>query len=409
VAGVSYELSATSGGASINTTGSPSVNAVIARAWGTTGSNWLHKTGNLPALTGTLLLTDSEDFALPQHTSNSGFSCAFFATTTNLYLGRLSELTSGATTWPSLVTANQLGAPNEIINTAALAAGWSNSLDRCVFSLSQSRYVMKQVINNVIDRRFGTTNISILEGTSVEPVDFGPLTSTNIDLEEGWMAVNSTTTGQRGIFLIDARSDRLLDYSYIVTKVLDIKDQELKTITSLRAYSSFTTGISVQYRTSGFGNITGGWIDIESNKDISIPSANQIQFKIKFNILTRQSTIPQQVNELLLELESLFGISDNWEFSDDFSDNTSPSRTAFRLKKTYASSVPVLYYRAYDLSDVLLVNHNTNANASNFQYSTDNGITWLPLGTIPNTVGTLIRYTFTSPPGVDIRPSLKES
>jgi hypothetical protein len=125
--------------------------------------------------------------------------------------------------------------------------------------------------------------------------------------------------------------------------------------------------------------------------------------------LTRQSTIPQQVNELLLELESLFGISDNWEFSDDFSDNTSPSRTAFRLKKTYASSVPVLYYRAYDLSDVLLVNHNTNANASNFQYSTDNGITWLPLGTIPNTVGTLIRYTFTSPPGVDIRPSLKES
>jgi len=33
----------------------------------------------------------------------------------------------------------------------------------------------------------------------------------------------------------------------------------------------------------------------------------------------------------------------------------------------------------------------------------------LPLGTIPNVVGTLLRYTFTSPPGVDIRPGLKES
>jgi hypothetical protein len=44
-----------------------------------------------------------------------------------------------------------------------------------------------------------------------------------------------------------------------------------------------------------------------------------------------------------------------------------------------------------------------------FEYSTNNGTTWNPLGTIPNTVGTLVRYTFTSPPGVDIRPGLKES
>jgi hypothetical protein len=117
--------------------------------------------------------------------------------------------------------------------------------------------------------------------------------------------------------------------------------------------------------------------------------------------------IPAQLTEFFLGIQSNNEISDNWEFSDDFSDNNVPSRTAFRLKKAYATSVPTLYYRAYDLNGTLLVNHNTVANASNFQYSTDNGTTWLPLGTIPNTVGTLVRYTFTSPPGVDVRPSLR--
>jgi hypothetical protein len=33
----------------------------------------------------------------------------------------------------------------------------------------------------------------------------------------------------------------------------------------------------------------------------------------------------------------------------------------------------------------------------------------LALGTIPNVIGTLVRYNFTSPPGVDIRPSIKDS
>jgi hypothetical protein len=128
-----------------------------------------------------------------------------------------------------------------------------------------------------------------------------------------------------------------------------------------------------------------------------------------FNTLTLGGSIPAQLNALFLGLESNLEISDYWQFSDDYSDNTSPSRTAFRLKKVYTSSVPTLYYRAYDLSDALLVNHNTVTNAANFEYSTDSGMTWLPLGTIPNTVGTMIRYSFGSPPGVTIAPSLKEN
>jgi len=64
--------------------------------------------------------------------------------------------------------------------------------------------------------------------------------------------------------------------------------------------------------------------------------------------------------------------------------------------------------RDSDMSDVLLVDHNTSANTARFEYSTNSGVSWNSLGTIPNTVGTLVRYTFATPPGVDIRPSLKE-
>jgi len=94
-----FELSATSGGASINAT--TAVTPVVGRAFGITGSYFTLKTGNLPVMTGTLVTNGSVDCATPSHTTNAGFDCLFFATSTNLYLGKLSELTSGVTTWAS--------------------------------------------------------------------------------------------------------------------------------------------------------------------------------------------------------------------------------------------------------------------------------------------------------------------
>ena len=195
-----------------------------------------------------------------------------------------------------------------------------------------------------------------------------------------------------------------------MTKVLNNPNAALKFITSYEKLFQDTGNIEVKYRTSGFGSISGGWISLDAFSDLSasVITSNQIQFKICFSMQSEGSSSPAQINELLIGVEANNSISDNWEFSDDFSDNNVPSRSAFRLKLAYSSTVPTLYYRAYDLSDALLINHNTVTNAANFEYSTDNGTSWIPLGTIPNTVGTLVRYTFTSPPGVDVRPGLKE-
>lgn len=415
VAGTSYELSATSGGASINTTGSPSAGATIGRAWGTIGSNFLFKTGNLPVLAGTLLTTDSEDFATPVSSPINGGvlngnPCAFFCTSTAFYLGLLSELTAGVTTWPSLSTSNILGTTNEITAPTPTFAAWSNTLDCGTYVTNASKFISKQLVNNVIRHNTGALNNQYYEGAIFDSVDLGFVTITGMDHSNGWIFATGGTTGQRGIIASDYRSDSFYNYSYIITKVLNTPNSILRFYTTWEAAPDLTGNIKLQYRTSGFGSISGGWTDVPFFTDLStLPMANQIQFKILFGIQTEGSSSPAQINALLIGLDSNSAISDNWEFSDDWSDNNTPSRTAFRLKLAYNTAVPQLFYRAYDLSDALLVNQNTVTNAANFEYSTNNGTSWLPLGTIPNVVGTLVRYTFTSPPGVDIRPGLKES
>lgn len=404
-----FQLSATSGGAAINITTAGTVD--VCRAFGTTGSAFVHKTGNLPVLTGTLITSDSEDYAVPGHTTNSGQPCIFFCTNSQLYLGRISELTSGAVTWPSLVASNLLGTPNQIVTPVLVIATWSNVLDRAVFITNTNILIMKQVVNNSIDKIFGGSNNIYREIVSSDAIQLQWINAGALDVEDGWLVVQTTTNvGQRGVITADLRSDELFDYSYIVTPVLNSPSAVYKFITTTDALYEFTGSLRVQYRTSGFGSISGGWIDVPFAEDLSaVAAGSQVQFKILFDTLGLDTSIPAQLAEFFLGFETLSEISDNWEFSDDWSDNTSPSRAAFRLKQAYPTSVPTLYFRAYDLTDALLINNNSVTNAINFEYSTDNGTTWIPLGTIPNTVGTLVRYTWTTPPGVEYRPSIRES
>jgi hypothetical protein len=404
-----YQLSLTTGGTVVNVTTNGTFD--VNRAFGTTGSAWVHKTGNLPALTGTLISSDSEDYAVPQHTTNSGQPCIFFATSSNLYLGRISELTSGAITWSSLVTSNILGTVNQIIAPTVLLATWSNILDRAVYLTNANILIMKQVVNNSIDKIIGGANNIYRETFASDSIQLQWLNAGALDIEDGWLMVQTTTNvGQRGILLCDLRSDEMFDYSYIVTPVLKTPSSVYKFITTTDKLFEVTGSLRVQYRTSGFGSISGGWTDIPFAEDLSaFTSGAEVQFKILFDTLGLDTSIHAQLTEFYLGLESLFEVSDNWEVSRDNSSNLTPSRIAYRLKNTYPSTVPRLYQRIYDLSDNLLNTMDTVTNIANVEYSTDNGISWSPLGTIPNVVGTLIRFTLTTPPGIDIRPSLKES
>jgi hypothetical protein len=80
------------------------------------------------------------------------------------------------------------------------------------------------------------------------------------------------------------------------------------------------------------------------------------------------------------------------------------------LQTAYASSVPTMYFRAYDDNGNLVASANTATNPADFQYTTNNGTSWNALGTVPNTaLTTELRYIWSTPPGVNVTSSLRES
>lgn len=417
-----FELSLTQGGVGITTlTGSTGV--TIGRAFGYTDSQWVHKTSVLPAIAGTLLAaTDVDAKAVPVNAPLNGpvlngQPCAFFATSTNMYLGRLDELTSEATTWPSLTTSNYLGSSNQIVAPVPISASWSDALDSAIVLFGQAatnafRMMLKKVENNNISTMFAGYTSDYYE-TFVRPNYELNLAvpALNFSNNNGWIFMIGTATGQRGVLCMDARSDALYDFSYIVSKVFTLTDNSILTSINVLEELAVTSGeAQVYYRTSGFGSISGGWILLDDKQELNIPIASKVQFKILFQIQSIGRTSPVQVSDFQIGYEATDELSDNWQYSFDDSSSGSPTRCGFRLAQTYSSAVPLtLTFRAYDLTGVLLVSQSITSNPSNFQYSTDGGTTWLSLGTIPNVVGTLVRYTFVSPPGTDITPSIKDS
>lgn len=416
VAANTFELSLTSGGASINTTGSQSGVHSIGRAFGTTGSNFIHKTGNLPAILGTLLSNNGENLAVPAHVSYGalvGERCAAFGTTTNLYMGKLSDLTSGVIAWPSLTTANVLGSLNEVTAPVVTFNQFSTVLDMFVFISNTSLYYGKRLVNNEFQFKGGRINTAYYEGlmTPYGTARFGAVTVTGFQIGSGIATLVGGTLGQRGFINLDMSQDDRFDRDYIVSKVVDTPNSILKTVSVIDKLVNTADNYNIYYRTSGFGSITGGWLPFDEADLNSLSISPQIQFKFTVSTLRITSQTASQISDVTINTESNDDISDNWEYSHDSSSNLSPTRVAFRLRFAYGvGSVPLtLRFRSYDLSGTLLVNQTITSNPANFEYSTNSGSTWLPLGTIPNTVGTLVRYTFTSPPGVDIRPALRDS
>jgi hypothetical protein len=417
-----FELALTQGGASI-TVATSATGVTVGKAFGYTDSQWLHQTSIMPAITGSLLAsTDVEAIATPVNAPLNGpllngQKCAFFATSSNLYLGRLDELTAGATTWPSLTTSNMLGLPSQIVAPAVVSASWSDALDHAIILMGQAtnnafRFMLKKVENNKFTALFGDYCMEAYETTTKEAYEMRPaLPYLNFTNHAGWLFALSGAIGQRGVFAADLRSDTLLDQSYIVSKVVDFPDNAvLKNIQVMKELVKTGGEVKVEYRTSGFASISGSWLELDPDQELSIPVADKIQFKLSFKTFSFDRTSHVQISDIFIGYEAQEDLSDNWEYSYDDSSSGSPTRIGFRLKQTYVTSVPsTLKFQAADLSGLILVSQTITTNPSNFQYSTDGGTTWIALGTIPNTVGTLVRYTFTSPPGTDIRPSLKDS
>lgn len=406
-----FELSATSGGASINTTGTQSGVHTVRRAFGISSTMPYVATGNLPALSGTLLLTNSESYAVPQSGPNATFNCVVFATSTQIYSGKVSELTSGAITWPSLQTVNILGTSNQITGPTTLSFDYSQTTDRYLYQTATSLIVSKAFVNNQIKQLAGGVSNIYLEGSNLETVNFNALTISNISLESGWLFSSSTTTGQRGLLVMDFRSDSEFDYSYVISPVITINQAKLEAISSIEALFEETGTLKFYYRTSGFGSASGGWVEFPTAERLNespnaFSTGDEIQIKVLFDIFNFDASTPAQLRQLMLDVTPLDEIEEQWVLSNKNTSQSgaSPFYVAFRLQYAYSGGIPSeLIVELLDDSENITHTFSTISDSSLFTYSTNNGTSWNALGVIPNTALTTELRVQVSSPSADAR------
>lgn len=422
-----FELSATTGGASILGTSVVS-GTQAARAFGQSTAQWLSiRTGTITGFTGTILLTNGQKITTPQQSLDpaipsgiSGQICIFLPTNSTFHLFKASDIVNGATTLPSMVAVNAQGSGVDYTAIAPAYATYSGALGRVVYISNTAQFYMKRWVNGVIDAAFGGINTTYLETPGAQPYSVAGVTITNIEIDSGVLYATLGTTGQRGILVTDIRSDSGFNFSFITSPVLDTSNfQQFKTIQTVEKLFDLTSSMVFSYKTaatsadSAFNDPTTGWTVVPIATDLSSIALNNLtQFRIDFTIASGSTNTPAQINELYASFTARGESSDNWLQDNDFTTQGlgSPSYVAFYLRKAYPSgTVPRLFSRVYDTSNNLIFSSDTVGNPPQFQYSTNNGVSWIALGTIPNTVGTLVRVLVTPTPSALALASIGES
>ena len=485
VSGSTFSLSGTLGGAIVSASTAVS-NTTFGRAFGRCVNLGVGKTPNATSLgAGTLLLTNSEGYAVPTELVNVGSECIFMATSTNFHLVKISDffstqtgttnatinvtgladtstlaigqtvfgagipalttiasivsptaitlslaattsttqtLTIGNGVWTSLQTVNVTGTGIDYVVPTPLSAYYSNSLGRVVYLAAGSLFLIKRFLNSQIESLFGGTSPSYMEAQN-HLVDAPKLAAiTQIENGDGWIFMaSSATVGQRGIIAFQLGASYEFDKSYIISPVINTPfGQTLRSLSTQEQAFNLTSGSVIYYRTAStladsmFNTASGSWTQWDSGNNSSVVLNNFTQFKIASTLLSVSGedaavSIPIQLVDLMIGTDLVTNISDNWDYSHNDSDSAIPTKIGFSLLTPYTSgTVPRMKLTVKDIGGVTIGTFDTVTHIANFTYSTDGGLTRPPLGTIPNNVDTRVQFTFTTPPGVDVRVAWEE-
>ena len=416
----SFNISATPGGAAINFTGAPSGVATCRSGFGGSTAFTYVATGNLTTLAGALTASvNNEDYCVPQDSSYGGLvgqDCVAFSTSTTVNMIKLSDLTGGATLIP-IYSANingQIGVHSVPGTAVPTSCSYSQFLDAFVFNLAGNRFIVKRLQNNNYLGVYGGNNYQYTVGIGAINPKLGGITFISADVKGGVLYAaysNTVATNQAGIIISDISADEIYGQQYLITKVYNTPNMNFKSLKFDMGLASTGKDIKVYYRTSGFGTAAGGWLSLPDDRDMSsIGVYTQIQFKIVFKVSDNPWVIPAQLGNGYLLTKNFGESSPKWAYSHDNSTSGVPTSYVWELIEAYDVAVPTkLVNRVYDTTSPqknLLFTLNSQDHIGQYSYSTDNGSSWIPLGTVPNVVGTLVKLTLTGPPGIKTIPSI---
>jgi len=189
-------------------------------------------------------------------------------------------------------------------------------------------------------------------------------------------------------------------------------------VNSYKQYGSYPFAIPpepivIHYRTSGITTNTGTWTeftDVQSlNDDIiceGVLNSIDIQFRFSYKV-AGNTCLTNKIYGFSLAYED--DRTDS-HYSPSVSKSSLSSRTfAWRQEQLWNSNIPDLRIRLYNAANSNIVFYDTVSTSASgtWEYSTDNGATWLPWLSSADAIGNYIRYVADFiPVGIKLRVGL---
>jgi hypothetical protein len=293
-------------------------------------------------------------------------------------------------------------------------ANFSSVLQKWCFT-ANGRFYFKRLINNQFDFILGFTDSTFIEGQTKFP-NLGAIAVTGLDVTDGWLTITSSTVGQRGMLAVDIRNEATFDSAYFITPVFQLNNDDIVGIqirNLLRGVSSSSKlYIRLSDTLSDFDVDNTLWVALSDDYDTSaLVSKKYGQIKAYSYISKNPTAIAPALNSMRLITKPKSSSDDQWIGSMKHSSlaGASPFYVAFRLQYAYLSAMPSqLIVDILDDSENIVQTFSSVTNAANFSYTTNDGVSWLPLGTIPNVaLTTEFRVLVSSPPGGKVRARVR--
>ena len=419
-----FNLSATSTGVLIAPT-SASAALTMVRGAGQSSTHSLLKTGTQStALTGTILQAHSFGAAVPVSVPASAAlnnaDCLFISTSTNLYMGKVSDLVDGSVSFASLTGVNALGTTTDIVTPTIAFARYDGTIDRWVYVTNTSKFIMKPHQNNMISKIFGSPNIDYFEAQNPVSVQNGLAAIVSLNVVAGWAFITGSTTGQRGVVACDLRADDYFGFSYIISKVMKVPAGSLlRFFTTDEAYSLFT-GDAIFYVRSGATatdpifttDLTSGWTQFQPYQDQgAVAIGPYFQVKIGSQILQDNSSCsPPQIGDVVVVYDSPGSIDDHWAWVGERTTQSgvSPMKVSTRLMYAHETTPSKFKLIGYDDSGNVVQTIDSSITPSAFAQSANNGTSYTTFTSMAafmsgfNVAGgtTELAITISSPPAI---------
>jgi hypothetical protein len=388
--------------------------AALTVASGKSTSAWILTTGT-QTLIATINVANNGRIGTLNHGPTSGSLAFFLVSTTRIWSGLVSGITSGSTTF---VQNQQTEVPPGGVNTYAATAAMyqveiAGTLDRLIIATTNATGFRSYITQHKTDgSQFDQIMLSDdkqLDST-LASADCAIHGTTNSVGQCPWMEggllylVGTGTTSITNIIRVfPAGADWL--YASVTNQI--VISPRLSTPNNYRFNSAFTIRDKmigsdllgrapepsrVYYRTSGISDNSGSWTLITDGDLSGVAGANEIQFKMEFLCIS-DSMLPGRIYRVGVTYLD-YSNDAHYRASAEWTDGAT-KKFAWRFSTGFGTTVPTLRIQLYnDVTGSLLDDDDSVTQAGTWEKSTNDGVGWSAYDTTDKTnETTYIRYT----------------